>query len=381
MSDEATEAWISRMQRRLNLSDEQVTRMDFSDEEGAVVEVDVHRGDPGIQAEQQIANLLQSFEDDIQNFWSNYANGLASFETTMSFSSESAARPQHLKVVFKALAKRALDKALSELSTRMGPWGEIVGAIKDVAEAWVKESERARAAGGEVKIRDYIVSIRNGISGQRDAMIRAVEAQRRPLIQEFQRLAAGDVGGGRTDSDGVIVGEAAGLMNRLQSDVRKFRAAIPSNSAFQQLFSRNFADTPGWTGGITQPGTRVAGVLHLSMRLELVRGEPHQWSVDSVDSAWELATNAPQADRIVDSLVNSLGSKKVWEIDLPKMVKLRIDVEDYEFNYMPQGYIRFDGDPGRFEVRTNGSPEWLRAAWQVREIRDRALRVNRLEKG
>jgi hypothetical protein len=70
----------------------------------------------------------------------------------MSFASEEEAEAKHLQATFTAIAKKALDYALDEAGKNWGSWGEILGAAKDVAEAWVAETERAAAAAGEVKV-------------------------------------------------------------------------------------------------------------------------------------------------------------------------------------------------------------------------------------
>lgn len=388
MTDESLTNWIEQMNQRHGFgaggSEAGEARSGgtqeivFGDDEGAVVEVPVHDGDPGVQAEQQIINILQQFIDSVQNFWANYRDGLSNFSEAMQFESDQAAEPQHLKAVFKELAKKAFDDALGEVAKRAGPWGQVIGVVKTGVTAWVAESERAAAAAGQVVVRDYIASIRNGIAGQRDRMIAGIESQRRPLIQEFQSLARGDAGQGQPTPDGRIVGQAATVLNELRTGVTGFRSAIPSASGFQQLFTRNFANTPGWSGPLTQ-GARLSGTLHFEMQLYVdPTGEPTVWEVKGKDSSWNLVTSSPNPDRVASSLAASLSGKKPWEIDLPKMVKLRVEVEEPMLNSYVEGFIRFTGNPTSFEVRSNFGDRWFSVAWNNRTIRQAALGVTRL---
>lgn len=350
-----------------------VETMEFEPEE---IVVPVSKGLPGDSGEQQIKDLLQGMRDDLQDYWAIYTRGLDSFETAMSFASDQEAEPQHLQVALKVVAKKALDIALDEAGKKLGgPWGKVIGTAKAVAEAWAAESERAAAAAGQVKIRDYIISIRNGISAQQKAMTAVIEAGKQPLIEEYRRLAEGDVAKGKASADGVIVGQAAGLVNALRQAVQAFKAKMPSESYFQQQFSRNFADTPGRSDYVSHGGVPTGKIYFgLSIYVDPTDDAAHpKWKVEGRDSAWKLVTKAPKPDRVASSLMVSLGSRKPWEVELEKMVKLSVEIEESFTNSVQEGWIVFTKSPDQYEVRSNYGPKWFDLAWKQPGIRAAAL--------
>jgi hypothetical protein len=341
-------------------------------------------GTPGDSGEQQIDKLIQGMRDDVQDYWANYTRGLDSFESSMSFASEDEAEPKHLQVALKTVAKKAFDLAIDAAGKELGgPWGKVIGVVKSVAEEWAKESERAAAAAGQVKIRDYIISIRNGVSAQQTKMTNALEEGKAPMIAEYRRLATGDASRGKASADGVLVGEAAGLVNGLRKAARAFRAKIPSEGQFQQLFTRNFADTPGRSNYISQGGVPTGKLYFgLSVYVDPTENEKNPtWKLEGKDEAWKLVTKAPKPDRVADSLKMTLGGKKPWEIDLEKMVKIRVEIEESYANSYQDGWIVFTGSPDQYEVRSNYSPKWFELAWKNSTVRSAALNNVNLKGG
>ena len=341
-------------------------------------------GTPGDTGEQQIDKLIQGMRDDVQDYWANYSRGLASFESSMSFASEDEAEPQHLQVALKTVAKKALDLAIDEAGKELGgPWGKIIGVVKAVAEDWAAESERAATAAGQVKIRDYIISIRNGVSAQQNKMTVALENGKQPMIAEYRRLAADDVSKGKASEAGVLVGQAAGLVNGLRKAAEAFRAKIPSESQLQQLFTRNFADTPGRSDYVSHGGVPTGKLYFgLSLYVDPTENEKNPpWKVAGKDDAWKLVTKAPKPDRVADSLKMSLGGKKPWEIELEKMVKINVEVEESFSNSYQEGWIIFTSSPDQYEVRSNYSPKWFDLAWKNPTVRSTALNNVNLKGG
>jgi hypothetical protein len=342
-------------------------------EEAEVIEVPVTKGDPGIPFEQQIVNLLQDFEDAIQNYWQNYHIAIDNFDTTMSFASDQEAAPQHLQAVFKALAKQAFDDGLKYVGTKLGgPWGEIISYTKTAMEAWAKEDERVAAAAGQVKVRDYIVSIRNGIPKQRDTMIAGVESRKRPLIEHFRKAAAG-----RISKDGHAIGEPAQLLISLTAEVAAFKTAIPKPQFFQKQFSTKFADTPGKTDLVSHGGI-PSGTIYFDVFLKVEPEDENPWKKGKMGESWRLVTKAPNPDRVASSLAQSLDGKKPWQIDLPKMVSMSIEVEEFGPNHVQEGNIYFTKSPDQFEVRSNYGEKWFKEAWMTPGIRKQILDVDKL---
>ena len=351
-----------------------VTVIDMEPEE-IIVPVS-QEGTPGDTGEQQIDKLIQGMRDDVQDYWANYTRGLDSFESSMQFASEDEAEPKHLQVALKTVAKKAFDLAIDAAGKELGgPWGKVIGVVKSVAEEWAKESERAAAAAGQVKIRDYIISIRNGVSAQQTKMTNALAEGKRPMIDEYRRLAADDASKGKASADGVLVGEAAGLVNGLRKAALAFRKKIPSEGQFQQLFSRVFADTPGRSNYISQGGVPTGKLYFgLSVYVDPTENEKNPtWKLEGKDEAWKLVTKAPKPDRVADSLKMTLGGKKPWEIELEKMVKIRVEIEESFTNSYQDGWIVFTGSPDQYEVRSNYGPKWFELAWKNPDVRRIAL--------
>lgn len=345
-------------------------------EEGEEITVPVSKGLPGDTGEQQIKDILQGLRDDVQDYWAIYARGLESFQTSMSFSSSDEAEPKYLQATLKAVGKKALDLALDEAGKKLGgPWGTIIGAAKDVVEAWMNESERVAAAQGQVKIRDYIIAIRNGIGAQQKAVTAVIEAGKQPLIEEYRRLAQGDLSKGKASADGVLVGQAAGLVNALRQAALAFRSKMPTESSFQQQFSRSFADTPGRSDYVSHGGVPT-GKIYFGLRVYVdpTGDAAHpKWKLEGKDSAWKLVTKAPNPDRVADSLQMSLEGKKPWMVELEKMVKLNVEVEESFSNSYQEGWVVFTKSPDQYEVRSNYGPKWFDLAWKQPAIRAAAL--------
>ena len=347
--------------------------MTFDEEEEAPVQGRVHHGDSGISPEQQITNLLQRLSDGIQNYWQYYGLGLQNFVESMQFSSEESAQPNYLRATLKVAADQAFGTAVGALGNIPVPGiNNLTGGLTAISSAWASESERAQAAAGEVRVRDYVASIRSGISNQQNRMLAVVNDRRRDLILQFTRIHERDPSHGEPGANGAVVGAGGELMNQLERGVQAFVRAIPSVRNFQQRFSRNFVRREG-DHHLGSSG-RLAGNLYTTLSVIVERGSPDRWSVRRKGSTWTLVTDRPHPDRVADSLANSLSGSE-WQVRLPKMVELHVEIRGDDSQASPSGFIRFERDPARFTVRTNGSPDFLREAWQQSVVRDGALSI------
>jgi hypothetical protein len=358
-----------------------VTEYEFEAEE-IVVPV-ATGGTEGDTGPQQIDKLIQGMRDDIQDYWTNYLAGLSSFETSMNFSSEEEAEAKYLKAALKVVAKKAFDLAFDAAISKLGPWGKAVSTAKDVATAFMDEEERAAAAAGGVKIRDYIISIRNNVSRHRSNMLAALDGGKSTLQAEYKTLSAGDLSQGKVTEGGALVGESAGLVNALRDAAKAFHAKIPNESQFQQLFTRNFADTPGRSDYVSHGGVPTGKIYFgLSIYIDPTENEDRPtWKHEGNDGTWKLVTKAPKPDRVADSLKMSLEGKKPWEADLEKMVKIRIELEEPWTNTYMTGWIVFRSSPDTYEVRSNYGKKWFDWAWKNTQIRQIALNNAKLAGG
>lgn len=353
-----------------------VKEIDFSDEP-EIIEVEVTKIPAGMTSVEQINDLLQDLKHWITAYWDNYRDGLQNFETRMSFSSDQEAEAKYLQAVFKAVGAKALDIALDKLGSEMGgPWGKIIGVCKAAVEAWAAEKERAEAAGGEVKIADYIESIRNSVGVQQKLMLKAIEAEQGALLEDFRQIAERDGTKGKVSPEGTVVGEAALFLRQLKARVEAFAGAIPGAPYFQAEFTETFANTPGWTDLISH-GARLAGMLYFSMSLYK---DGDDWKLKDSGDTWKLVTKAPKPDRLATSLERALiaEGKKPYQSDLPKMVQMHIEEEvSFTNNYL-DGYIHFTNSPDAYEVRTNYGERLFKEAWAIPAIRKLALEVTQI---
>jgi hypothetical protein len=351
------------------------------------VRVGVSVVDPGIDAPQQIGELISRFTGAIGRFWRNYRDGLLNFEGRMNSASDEdagalprQAAAQQLQAALKGVAKRAFDTALSQVGTSLGgPWGGIISAAKEAIEAWANRSEHVATAAGRVRVADYIERIRNGIDAQETTMISEIERMKSQVRQQFAELASGDVERGRPTPEGVITGESARTLNALRADVEAFERAIPQSSYFQQQFATGLANTPGLSANVSQGG-RPSGTLYFNLKISFNPARPESWSITDKDEAWRLVTNAPDPDRVATSMSRSMAAehKKPWQIELPKMVRMRIKVEGSGESPLQEGNIRFERDPAQYEVRSLSGEQRLREAWSNVRIRNEVLNVTNL---
>ena len=157
--------------------------------------------------------LAEDLRDRINDYWTNYRDGLANFETSMSFESEQEAEAKYMQAVFKGVAKEALGMVLAKAGEELGgPWGKIISISKAAVEAWAAEKERSENAQGKAKISEYSQDLRDGISGQQTAIKRATESQRSALLEEFNRTGADHPQHNKVGANGEIYGPQATLL-------------------------------------------------------------------------------------------------------------------------------------------------------------------------
>jgi hypothetical protein len=287
------------------------------------------------------------------------------FSNRMSFAADEEAEVKLISTAIKAVGKVVLDEVLEKAGKFAGGyWGDIIKGVKAVGEAWVEECERAEKAAGQADAVRYINSLIAGIDTQRRAMRDAVAQGEAELIQQFRGFAAEDA---VATEDGRIVGAAAGLIKTVKAGVEAFKNGIPSATVFQQKFTTAYAYTPGWTDEV-----RPTGTLHYEISL-YKNGD--EWSVEDASSQWRLVTKQANPERVAASLLESLGGRPVWEVDLEKSVKITVEEEiDWAFNKYYKGVISFKKSPGHYE---NGGVvtdlAMTEEAWNLALTRSRVL--------
>lgn len=333
----------------------------------------------GLEAgEREIEDLLNSLRASISRYWDNYYQGLNSFETGMQFASDQEMESQYLEIALKEVGKLIIDEIISNTLKQFPVINVIATGIKNIAFAWHEEGKRVARDSGERRIAVYITSIRNEASrpnGPHQQMLRLIDQTRPRLLENF-RQAVQQTQIQSQGQHGVLTGEAALFIRQLRESIQNFQNAIPGAAYFTQMFAERFGGSQAWTRRPVQGG-RPGGTLYLKMSLYKDR---NQWNLRSTASSWEFATTAPNPERLASTLRDALyaQNKKIWQSRLPKMVKMRIEVEESGFNSYQTGNVRFIHDPRRIEIRTNYGPRLFREAWNIPDISRRALNVNNL---
>jgi hypothetical protein len=352
------------------------TTVTFGDDEGTEIDVSVARGDPGDTGVKMIQDQFVRLQMWIGDFWTNYKNGIDKFTNNMNFSSEQEAKPHFLQAAIGAFGKMALDAVLKAA----GPVGEVLSKAKTVVEALHAEEERAAKAAGEVRIKAYLNGLIEGISKKREAMRAGADEGKQKFIDDFERLAKQDNLRGKASPDGRVVGEAAQVVLDVKAGVEAFHKAIPSAAHFQQEFTKRFANTPGRTDYVSHGGRKAGRLYFNSIHVKLEEKDGKRtWSVNEGNTAdaWTLVTLQEHPERVAASLQESLEGAKPWQIDLPKSVEFRIEVEAWPVNACHTGSVSFEKSPDSF--RTGGYGDLAAEAWKIPAVRARVLNTMKME--
>ncbi len=345
---------------------------------GRVTRIAGHGNDAG---EREIEELINSLRASIGRFWDNYYQGLNNFETGMQFASEQETESRYFDVALKEVAKIIIDEVINKTLKNYPVLNMISSGIKNIAIAWQEESQRIARARGERRIAMYISTIRNEVgqpNGPHQLMLLQVNQARPRLLASFRQAVSQTQIPGQ-GQNGVLTGEAAEFIRQLREGIQHFQRAIPAAAYYTQMFVERFAGSRAWTRRVSHGG-RLGGTLYLNMQLYK---DGNSWTINSVSSSWVLATTAPSPERLATTLRDALHmqNKKIWQTRLPKMVKMRIEIEEPWLNSYRIANVRFIRNAQRFEIRSNYGDygeRLFRRAWAIPAVSSRALRVNRL---
>jgi hypothetical protein len=271
--------------------------------------------------------------------------------------------------------------------------GPVVKGAKTVATAVYDEMKRADASAGEARIQHYITSTRNAVSekgGLQTSLLQVMEAARPLLLAQYRAAVAASASGAPAQAggqaptmaqgaQGTLTGEAATFMRDLKKEVASFISRVPTAATFQRRFTEAFADTPGRTGLVSQGGLE-SGSLHLHMHV-VRKQDSGGWSlsIDDVDPSWNLATTAPRAERLAQSLKDTMGTS-VAGTKLPKYLHVLVETDiEWALNDYKDAIIYFE-DPASPEYRGH-DPRLSQWAWEQQRIRQRALGVAAIRSG
>jgi hypothetical protein len=340
-----------------------VKEISFEDEPLSVT-ADVARVGRGRSGNDQVDSELNRWQTAIGQYFSSWRDGLNSFETAMSFSSEQDASPKgFLDTVFKTGFKWGLGKLVSLAAAPTGPIGiALVEILKSSIENQFAEEGRASAAGGEVAISTYIQEMRSKFTPTETALLASIENKRIPMADSFSdSLTIPEIPG-----TGSVVGGGASFLNNLRrnvSSIAQFANEVTPDQV-QQFISERFVCTNEFSGPITQGGD-TSGNLHMELHVYKDGGD---WEIESM-SNWKLLTSAPNASQAAFSLQESLQRQglKPWESHLEKKVHLTVEDEEWGFNEWHDCLVFFDNEPKNFSMRGlyKDNPKLLQAGFRL----------------
>ncbi|MEM9516231.1 MAG: hypothetical protein AAGA42_15380 [Actinomycetota bacterium] len=367
----------------------------FGNDEAEQVEVDttpIVRSGAGA-GEREVDAEVDTLRNAGEAFINHYKDGLNAFAITMNAASDQEATPRYFDVALKSVGKSLLGNLIDHATDGMPILGPVVKGAKDLFDDVVGEAERAQEAGGDARIRDYITDTLRAITddnGLEKRLLGTVDSARPALLAEYQAAVARNASAAPDESaraesierqgrNRLLTGEPATFVRELKQQVEEFKNAVPSITTFQRRFTEEFADTPGRTAPISQGGLE-SGTLHLFMDVYRERSSPTapwEYRIDSTQSSWGLATNAPRADRLAQSLKDTIGGN-IARTRLRKFVEIRVETEvDWLPNDYDRAHITFR-NPDAPSFRGNNQP-LARWVWSKGPIRDAVRAVTNIE--
>jgi hypothetical protein len=217
--------------------------------------------------------------------------------------------------------------------------------IKDFVKAMADEHDRARAAGEQVQVRNYIVSYRARATDLVTGQLGRLEPLRRSLLTGYQETlsaapperGARELGTPTATAEAaprrVVTGPGAAFLNELQRGAERLQALAQAatTDSFTQRILERWVQTREETvesagGGDVYMGGRIF------MNMKFYKNGSN-WSVEENPTTGRLA--APQASRTVDALHRVMQSqgKTVNDLDILKVLYVEVEDEiDWDFN-------------------------------------------------
>lgn len=355
----------------------------------------------------QINSLVDDLHFKINQYWENYRDGLEAFKNKLEHAAEEEAESHALHEALVAGAKKLFDAGLEALGEfeSVGPWAVALGVVKEAEEAWDKENDRAAAAGGDVKLGDYLTDAITSIGKRKKEMLDSIDGlkdatSRDSLHAQYRDKVAQDPQHGKANDDGIIEGPGAEFLYELKKRVIAFW--VPEMSYFWEQITEGFANTPGLTRitlkgpAVTvaegqspeqiakehpewiDEGGRPAGTLYLNLNVKMSDEFP---VMGSSAKKWTLALNLPgkEPGRVAASLQKALETdhRMPWQSTLPKTVT--ISVYDSGGNdLIAEGSIHFtfSADVDQPEIEVKSAPDYVtdreglfRTVWKARSVR------------
>ncbi|HXY44184.1 MAG TPA: hypothetical protein VEH29_08340, partial [Acidimicrobiales bacterium] len=325
-------------------------------------------------------------KESIGLYWTSYRDGLQNFQTSMEFSSEQEAESHYLTSTLKAAAKVDLDIFLENVAEACPELAIPFKMAKELIAANMEEYERVEKAEGEVKIADFLERTRNGILPLQAKDLDALNTQVRPMQIRYADVVSKS-GEGEDTTSNVVSGPGAQLLQSLESSQKKLRASVERKTpaSFQEQFTNSFAVIGPEHVGPISAGDYRSGTMYLTCRV--YRNESGKYSVQSIDDAWDLKTNAPKPERVAASLDTSLKAQGKEPIDsiFPKVVRATLEIDsghwysgnDYDdtsYRFTDLDEVAYDGS----DAVLHGNDPWeFQAAWDA-VLKERVKAVKKL---
>jgi hypothetical protein len=299
----------------------------------------------GVDVADDIGGAVNMMRDAWNMIAMRYLSGIDNFAEFMSFPSEAEAQADYLKAAFKFALDQGIGAGLDALSFGNPAVGTAFTMIKDFVKAMADEHDRARAAGEQVQVRNYIVSYRARATDLVTGQLGRLEPLRRSLLTGYQETlsaapperGARELGTPTATAEAaprrVVTGPGAAFLNELQRGAERLQALAQAatTDSFTQRILERWVQTREETvesagGGDVYMGGRIF------MNMKFYKNGSN-WSVEENPTTGRLA--APQASRTVDALHRVMQSqgKTVNDLDILKVLYVEVEDEiDWDFN-------------------------------------------------
>jgi hypothetical protein len=295
----------------------------------------------GITPELFIDKQINVMKEAVLTYWRNYDRGLNNLGRSMEFASKDETESHYLETALKAVAKADLDLFLDGLGDGCPELKAPIKVAKELITSELEEHERVEKAKAQMTISHFLQHMESQIGKLEASDVGHINALGKTVKEEYDKVAA-DSGGQGT----VISGAGAVLLEQLEQAARRLQGAIETKSVdvLQEDITEVFAKTGDELVGPITAGLHENATLYLDCRAHFSGGK---WELPAVDDAWILMTNAPEPERVVDSLRNSLkeqNDKSIVASHLRKVVKATLDIDSghwYELDCYDDVIISF----------------------------------------
>lgn len=306
------------------------------------------------------ANLAIQYERAVNLARDNADSALQHFETYMMFPAEAEAEADLVGVATKFALKEGF-KALWEWAVEPIKMVPGVDKLADLMIDLVEECERAEAAAGRVKVRDWITEQRGHFQSSFDGAIRAMGDMGMNFERGYADVVRGNEGStmtgvsetpGRSGSpigagDQTLAGPGAEYLNKISKAARDGISHVPTWQAqlqdmLERWIRRSERTVESRGGGDVYMGGRI----YLTVRLIRDGG---RYTVQLPTSGHLASAESNRTGDALRRLLTETG-KNVNDLAVLKVLKVEVEDEVWGFNDTYRTVLHYR-QPDRIEYR------------------------------